>query len=153
MTTDVLMRADAQSVYDIELDAEGDIANGDFFDTSLIYSILGERRALPSEVPVSSRRRGWIGNEFSDYENGSKIWLYEQAKLTRTIMNNIETEAIVATRWIVDDGLAVGSISAKATLTDSGSIGVVVSIQRPNSEVDQRFFELWNNTGISSNGS
>jgi len=149
MTTDVLMRTDEFGVYDIELDDNGDIANGDFFDTSLIYSILGERRALPAEVPVSSRRRGWIGNEFSTYENGSKIWLYEQAKLTRTTLNNIQSEAVLATQWLIDDGFAVGSISAKASLLNGG-IGLTINIQRPNSEVDQRFFELWNNTGVSN---
>jgi len=152
MTTDLLIRLDEESCYDINLDKSGDIVNGDFFDSSLIYSILGERRALPSEVPLSSRRRGWIGNEFSDYENGSKLWLYEQAKLTRTVMNSIETECVVALKWMIDDRLAVGSISARAVLTDENGIGVLINIQRPNSPVDQRFFELWNNTGISSNG-
>ena len=152
MTTDVLMRTDADGIYDIELDEQGDIANGDFFDTSLIYSILGERRALPSEVPTSSRRRGWIGNEFSDYENGSKIWLYEQSKLTRTILNNIESEAVNALQWMIDDGFAVSIIAANAVVTGNG-VSIEISIQRPNSEVEQRFFELWNNTGISSNAS
>lgn len=152
MTTDFLMRPDAQGIYDIELNEEGDIANGDFFDTSMIYSLLGERRALPSEVPKSSQRRGWIGNEFSNYENGSKLWLYEQSKLTRSILNSIESEAINSLQWMIDDGYAVGSISARASVTEQG-VTLLINIQRPNSEVEQRFFELWNNTGISSNAS
>ena len=151
MTTDFLMRRDAEGVYDFELDENGDIANGDFFDTSMIYSILGERRALAAEVPSPSRRRGWIGNQFEDYENGSKIWLYEQSKLTRKIMNDIESEAIIALQWMVEDGFAVSIISAEALPRQDG-MDLLVNIQRPNSPVEQRFFELWNNTGISNNG-
>lgn len=152
MTTDILMRKNGEGIYDIELDEDGDIANGDFFDTSLLYSLLGERRALPAEVPSSRRRRGWIGNEFSDYENGSKLWLYEQSKLTRTVLNDLQSESLLALEWLIDDDFAIGTISSKAVVSNTG-VGVLISIQRPNSEVDQRFFELWNNTGISNNGS
>lgn len=150
MTTDILMKADAQGIYDISLDENGDIANGDFFDTSLIYSILGIRRASASEVPESSRRRGWIGNEFENYENGSKIWLFEQEKLTRTVLNNIQSEAVVAMQWLIDDNFAIGTITAQAVLNDNNGLSLLINIQRPSSEVDQRFFELWNNTGISN---
>lgn len=153
MTTDILMIADENGIYDFTLDENGDITNGDFFDTSLQYSILGERRALASEVPQVSRRRGWIGNEFEDYENGSKLWLYEQERLTRTVMNNIENEAVVSLQWMLDDGFAVGAITARVTLTDDNFVALLINIQRPNSESEQRFFKLWDNTGISSNGS
>ena len=87
-----------------------------------------------------------------DFENGSKIWLYEQSKLTRTILNNIESEAVIALEWMIEDDFAVGIISAQAVVTSNGT-GVIISIQRPSSEVDQRFFKLWDNTGISNNGS
>ncbi len=149
MTTDVLIKTDDDDEYDISLDSEGDISSGDFFDTSMLYSILGERRALPAEVPKSSRRRGWIGNEFEDYENGSKLWLYEQSKLTRTILNNIESEAENSLQWMIDDDFAVGSIIVNAVVSKL-SVDLNIEIQRPSSEVDRRFFTLWNNTGISS---
>ena len=149
MTTDILFKQDETGNYDLELDDDGDFVFGDFFDTSILYSIFGERRALTSEVPVSSRRRGWIGNEFSTYENGSKIWLYEQSKLTRTVMNNIEREAVISLTWLVDDNFAT-KVSAQVVLTDNDGVGLNITIERPNSEVDERFFELWNNTGISN---
>jgi phage gp46-like protein len=153
MTTDILMTPDTNGDYDISLDESGDIANGDFFDTSLLYSIFGERRALSSEVPTSSRRGGWIGNEFEDYENGSKIWLYYQESLTRTIINKIESEAINSLQWLLDDDFAVGTINATGTMTNESSISLLIDIKRTNSEVEQRYFELWNNTGINDNAS
>lgn len=151
MTTDILMTADENNIYDFSLNSEGDITNGDFFDSSMLYSIFGERRALASEVPQSQRRRGWIGNEHSDFENGSKIWLFEQEKLTRTILNGLQSEAINALQWMITDGFAVGNLTAIATVRGD-SVGLLIGIQRPSSKVEQRFFELWNNTGISSNG-
>ena len=151
MTTDILMTSNEENIYDISLDENGDIKAGDFFDSSLLYSIYGEQRAAPHEVPESHRRRGWIGNEFSDYENGSKLWLYEQSKITRTLLNGIQREAAKATQWIVDDGYAVGNISTKAILKPDGSLELLISIQRPSSQVDQRFFKLWNNTGVNNN--
>lgn len=152
MTTDILMTADTAGEYDFSINAEGDITNGDFFDSSMQYSILGERRALASEVQASHRRRGWIGNEHSDYENGSKIWLFEQEKLTRTVLNGLNSEGINALQWMIDDSFAVGSLASNSTVIGNG-VGLFIDIQRPSSRVEQRFFELWNNTGISSDGS
>ncbi len=162
MTTDILMTADEFNVYDFSLNSEGDITNGDFFDSSMLYSIYGERRALASEVPASHRRRGWIGNEHSDYENGSKIWLFEQEKLTRTNLNSLQSEGINALQWMITDGFAIGNLTATAvvqgvstaiaTVEGVGIVGLLIGIQRPSSKVEERFFELWNNTGISSNG-
>lgn len=151
MTTDILMTSDENGVYDISLTSEGDIANGDFFDTSLLYSIYGERRALSSEVPTSSRRGGWVGNEFENYENGSKLWIYYQSKLTRTIINNIESEAVNALRWLISDNFAVQTINAVGSLIGNSGLGITITIERTNSEIFQRYFELWNNTGIINN--
>lgn len=151
MTTDVLIVADSNNEYDLVIDDNGDFSSGDFFDSSLLYSIFGERRALASEVPKTSRRRGWIGNEFSDFENGSGLWLYEQPRLTRTILNGIEDESLISLQWFLDDDFAIGTLSAQGVVSNS-SVGLNIEIQRPNSEVEQRYFELWRNTGISSNG-
>lgn len=146
MTTDIEFLKDSNGDYDLQLDEDGDIKTEDFFDTSLIYSIYGERRADQSEVPLPRLRRGWIGNEFEDYENGSKIWLYYQSKIKRSILNEIESEAENAVQWMVDDGFAIGVVKANAIVENNG-VSLDISIQRPDSEVDQRHFELWQNTG------
>lgn len=146
MTVDLIMTKDDVGIYDFSLDENGDLAAEDFFDTSLLGSILGERRALPSEMPESSQRRGWIGNEFSDFEDGSKLWLFYQARLTRSILNEMRTEALLAVQWLIDDGWAV-SIDAEVLLNSLGG-GVELTIFRSSSKVDKRFFQLWENTGV-----
>jgi len=146
--TDAVLTIDPVSLlYDITFDTDGDILTDDFFDTSLLYSLLGERRADSSEVVEPQLRRGWIGNEGKDFENGSKLWLFYQARVTRTNLNRIEDEARKSLKWLVDDGYAVSIDEITATV-NNGSVGLEVIIRRSRSKVERRFFELWQNTGI-----
>lgn len=147
MTTDVVIAVNNETcVYDMFIDQNGDFANGDFFDTSLLYSLLGERRASASEVPVSQNRRGWIGNEGKDFENGSKLWLYYQARISRTVLNGVADAAFRGLSWLVEDGLVV-DITTNAILQD-GVVILIVEIERFNSVVERRYYELWENTGV-----
>ncbi len=133
--------------YDFQLNAEGDVQTKDFFDTALLYSLFGERRATISESPLPERRRGWIGNEsFVDFENGSKLWLLSQARITRTTLNLVETAAQNALQWLVDDNLAV-KVESEAVL-NNGIIRLNITIERQNSKVERRYYDLWNNTGV-----
>lgn len=136
--------------FDISFDTDGDILTDDFFDTSLLYSLLGERRADPSEVVEPQLRRGWIGSEDKDFENGSKLWLFEQARVTRSNLNRIEDEARKALQWLVDDGLVVSVDEVTATVK-SGKITLEIVIRRSRSKVERRFFDLWENTGLRLN--
>lgn len=146
--TDAVLTVDAGTqLYDISIDTNGDILTDDFFDTSLLYSLLGERRANASEVVDPQLRRGWIGSEGKTFENGSKLWLFEQARVTRTNLNRINDESRKALQWLVDDGLAV-SIDEITSTVKNGKITLSITIRRSRSKVERRFFDLWQNTGI-----
>lgn len=135
-------------VYDIKIGFDGDIETADSFDTFIIVALLSDKRADASEMLDPSRRRGWIGNEHTPgFELGSKLWLYDQARLTRTIINEIQTEAVNALQSLVDEDLAVAIRGAEIVLTDAGA-SLVVLIERSQSRVEKRFFELWQNTGV-----
>ena len=137
-------------LYDIGIQFDGDIETKDSFDTFIQVALLTDARADASEMRISHRRRGWIGNEHTpDFEIGSKLWLYEQARLTRTTMNEIETEAVRALQPLVDDNLADAIRGADLIITTTGA-SLTVDIERDQSEVEKRHFELWNNTGTSS---
>lgn len=146
MTTDAVLTIDEQTnAYDFTLDENGDIKTEEFFDTSLLYSLFGERRASPDEVPEPQLRRGWIGNS-SEFENGSKIWLLSQARLTRDTLNRLQDEAEKALQWLVDDGLAV-SIDQVVASVSRGRVVLDITIRRSRDKVDRKFFTLWENTG------
>lgn len=144
MTTDIKLTKSGE-IYDISIDENGDIESGDFFDSSLLYSIFGEQRANEDEMPDPKRRRGWIGNQHSDYENGSKLWLYEQARVTRTLLNDITTTINNAVKWLIDDGL-LKNITVNTELKN-GVIVATLTLERFDSKVDVKYFDLWENTG------
>jgi phage gp46-like protein len=145
MTVDVKLTKTG-NIYDLTLNDEGDFTNGDFLDTSLQYSLLGERRASAAEVPQNSRRRGDIISENSDFENGSKLWLFYQERITLTVKNKIISFANEALIWLVDDGL-LESIEVTAVTTKE-TITLTIVLKRPFSKVETIFFPLWENTGV-----
>jgi phage gp46-like protein len=125
----------------------GDIRSEDFFDSAILVSLFAESRASESEVFQSHMRRGWIGNESTPgFEIGSKIWLYEQARLTRSVLNGITAAARQSLQWLIDDDYAL-AIDVEAILTASG-VDINIIIYRPNSKIDHRYYTLWDNTGV-----
>lgn len=146
MTTDAVLNRNFENIYDFSIAANGDIETDDFFDTSILVALFTDKRATAEEMPVSQLRRGWIGDESNadGFEGGSKIWLYEQAKLTRDTLNGLASESDSALNYFVEDNIAL-SVLSSADLINSVA-GLTIIITRPNSRVDRRFFELWNNT-------
>ncbi len=146
---DAILQELAGGIYDLTIGFDGDIATEDSFDTALVVSLLSDRRANESEVPESHRRRGWIGNEVTPgFEIGSKVWLFEQARLNRTTMNGIADAARDALQWFIDDDLVVAVRNVQVALVGRDQVSLEVTIERTSSEVEKRFFTLWENTGI-----
>jgi phage gp46-like protein len=137
--------------YDIQMDANGDIATEDFFDTAILVSLYGERRADASEVALSQMRRGWIGNESTPgKEIGSKIWLYEQSRITRTVLLGIADAARECLEWLVEDGYAISIDNVVAVPYGVDGIRLEIAITRPNSKVEKRFYDFWDSTKLDS---
>ena len=133
--------------FDFNIDANGDIETDNFFDTAIQMSLFCERRATDSEVGPSHKRRGWIGNEQGNgFEIGSKLWLFEQERVTRSLLSSIEKAALNGLQWLIDDGYAT-NIESDAQLS-TGRVTLNVTIERPNSKVEHRFFELWEKSGV-----
>jgi len=137
---------ETNGIYDIVIDSVGDIQSKDFFDTAILMSLFCERRASSSEMPTSRLRRGWVGNESTPgFEIGSKLWLFEQSRLTRSVLNGLGSVAKEGLNWMVEDGIA-SSVDASALLQD-GVVKLNITITRPNSTVVNRYYDLWENTG------
>ena len=133
--------------YDIQVDGFGDVLTEDAFDAAILVSLLTDRRASASEVLASNMRRGWIGNESTPgVEMGSKLWLFEQSRLTQSILNQAANAATAALQWLVEDGYAVAIVGAAPVRTAAG-VSLEVTIQRTTSEVETKSFALWNRTG------
>ena len=148
MTTDVIIKKLDVGFYDITFNESGDIETAESLDTAILMSILAEVRATASEMPSSHRRRGWIGNESTEgIEMGSKMWLFEQARITGSNLAELGVIINNGLTWLVEQDTAI-STTATAFYRD-GVVQVEVVLVRPSSAVEKRFFELWNNTGVN----
>jgi len=135
--------------FDFTIADNGDILQADFVDTAILVSIYENKRATVSEVAIPENREGWIGNESTPgFERGSRIWLYEQAKLTTDTINAIESAANESLAWLVGDGLAV-SVNSDVR-PKKGKVILTVILERPNSIVTQRELFLWDNSGVTN---
>ncbi len=149
----VLERLDG-GIYDIKFDFDGDIETADFFDTAIIVSIMSDRRANEAEVRDASKRRGWIGDEVREDGHliGSTLWLFQQSRLTRSTMNAVEDSIRESLQWMVEDGIAeaIENVSLDFAPPESPVTGLVleIAIRRTISEVETRFFNLFEQTGI-----
>lgn len=147
VSNDVVLTLNDEDIYDINFDSDGDFETDAFFDTALLMTIFCEQRASEQEMPVPQQRRGWIGNESTPgFEIGSKVWLFEQARLNRTTMNGIKTALTNGLSWLGDINSVV-SYDVEVSLDVNNNLQVQVSIFRSNSQIDNKFFTLWNNSG------
>lgn len=136
-------------IYDLKIGFDGDIETADSFDTYIVVALLTDQRANEAEVLKPERRRGWVGNEHTPgFQMGSKLWLFEQRRLTATTRNGIEDAAVDALLSMVEEDLAVAVQSAGVRLTGDGAV-LEISILRAQNQVEKRYFDLWENTGVS----
>ncbi len=146
MTTDVIL-SQSSGYYDFKWTTEGDISTAETLDTAILMSIMEEVRATPGEVPDSASRRGWVGNESTpDFEQGSKSWLFEQERITGTVLAELGVVIRNGLQWLIDDGIAV-SVAVEQPRVQSGKVVVYINLGRDGSPVDRRFYSLWENTG------
>lgn len=134
-------------LYDINIE-NGDFQIANNFDTTLQMSLLAERRADASEVAIPQYRRGWFGNELSDiagFQIGSKLWLLEQARRTRTTLNLAINYAKEALNWMVEDDL-IESFEINGEFTGTIGIRLNITLVIAPDQIETRFLELWNNT-------
>lgn len=145
MASDVIIRQD-EGYYDFQWTDEGDIPVDAALDTTILMSIYEEVRANSSEIAIDNLRRGWIGNESTEgFEQGSKFWLFEQERITTSMLAELGTVVNNGLQWLIDDNIAI-STSANASLKN-GVINIEVIFERPSGKIEKKLFPLWDNTG------
>lgn len=145
MASDVIIRQD-KGYYDFEWSENGDLPVDQALDTAILMSIYEEVRANSSEIAVDNLRRGWIGNESTPgFEQGSKFWMFEQERITTSMLAELGTVINNGLKWLIDDNIAI-STSANASLKN-GEIVAEVIFERPSGKIERKLFTLWGNTG------
>jgi len=147
MASDVIVKQD-KGYFDFEWSENGDIPVDQALDTAILMSIYEEVRANSSEIAVDNLRRGWIGSESTPgFEQGSKFWMFEQERITTSMLAELGTVINNGLKWIIDDGIAI-STSSSASFT-GGKIVIEVIFERPSGQIEKKLFTLWDNTGLN----
>lgn len=134
-------------VFDLQLDAAGDIATEDSFDTAISVSLFTDARASETQVVLPELRRGWVGNERTPgFQMGGHLWLFQMPRLNQVTANALKDAARGALRWLVEDGFAL-QIRTEIFLIDSERARLEILITKPNGETETKQFNLWSNSG------
>tara|TARA_R110002126_G_scaffold9234_3_gene42101 strand:- start:232 stop:696 length:465 start_codon:yes stop_codon:yes gene_type:complete len=135
-----------EALYDFQIGTNGDILTEDQLDTSILVSLFTDKRATPSQMVSPLRRRGWVGDlETPGDLYGSHLWLFEQARLTATVLARIGGLTKTCLKWMTRDNIAT-EVTARATVRTS-SVDLLVEIKKPNSPAEAHLFALWENSG------
>lgn len=146
MTTDVILTSSPEGYLDITWTDSGDIETGKTLDTAILMSIFCEVRAASYEILSPEMRRGWIGNETTKpFEQGSKQWLFEQSRVTGSVLAELGTIINNSLQWMIEDNIAV-SVFVEQPFLSNGKVCVNIQLGRNGSPVDRRYYELWENT-------
>ena len=80
---------------------------------------------------------------------GGLLWLFEQARLNGATALAIEDIVDNALSWFVEDGYAEAA-KATATLQKNANLLILnTRLTHTNGDVEDRYFELWANTGLN----
>lgn len=120
-----------------------DLATDACLRTAVLISLFTDRRADDGDVlPYGETdRRGWWADAFPEVEGdriGSRLWMLARSKATQDTLSRAEEYAAEALQWLVEDG-AAEKVEAVATLHHAGTLGLEISIYRPQQKEPTRF--------------
>lgn len=131
---------------------DGDLDISEELATWTIVSLFSDRLAEPEDVkpPLDPDRRGWWGDSYLQDDNpgdliGSRLWLLERAKSSRTLPPIAQGYELEALQWMLDDGLAT-ALDAQNTFPngDTSQLDAAVTISRDKTQaVAIRFDAAW----------
>ncbi len=87
------------------LQGSGDLLAGDDLQTAIMISLFTDGVAKPDDQLDESYRRGWWGDLGNNYNIGSRLWLLDREKLTKSVASKAEDYAKESLKWLVDDGV------------------------------------------------
>jgi phage gp46-like protein len=104
----------------------------------------------PLPDPNSEDRRGWWGDQISDFEDdkiGSKLWLLERSSTKETVLTDVKFYIEQALQWMIDDGVAqeIDVTTERWNRKDgSATLAVQIEIKQSSGGVTAiKFDDLW----------
>ncbi len=127
---------------------DGDIGVDRGITTSVILSLMLDRRAEDDDVPPSGDardRRGWWADQLLGPEGdriGSRLWLLDRSTRTNDNVLRAKQYAEEALAWMVTDRVVSGVEVAVAAI--GALLRITVGLQRPGRDpISLRFDHVW----------
>jgi phage gp46-like protein len=90
----------------------GDLITDEGLETAVIISLFTDKRAADDDLLLDDRykeRRGWWGDlinpEVEGDEIGSKLWLLDREKTTKSSLQKTDQYIKDALQWMLEDGV------------------------------------------------
>lgn len=151
MAVDLALRQDASTgEFDIQIGDDGDFLLEEGMSSSILVSLLSDRRAKSGAVIDPTRRRGWIGDVEPiqvGYQLGSDIWQLETARALQSSMNAIAQAARQGLQWMLDNKV-VASIEVTGELTGPDEGSLTIKTVALDGQISEEFIEIWRKTGL-----
>lgn len=120
--------------WDFGISQIGDFELDNGLQTAILVSLLSNARADASEIPIIEFRDGWYGNLIwnqNGYQQGSKLWLLYQSRLTQEIILRAKNYTEIALNWMLEDGLLKNLV---VNVIQNDSISFTINIKADTSE-------------------
>lgn len=123
--------------------AGADLQGDSTLETAVLVSLFTDRQAAEDDaIPDGSGDpRGWWGDDYSDYQIGSKLWLRLRSKATAQVLQDVRDDCLEALAWMQDVGLAAG-IDVLTEWTQPTMLGALVTIHKPTGQPVKFAFQL-----------
>ena len=143
-----------QGCYDLRL-RDGDLLGDGGLETSIIISLLTDRRVTQEQLPeFQTDRKGWWGDLLPVVDGdqiGSRLWTLNRSKISNETLRLHEDYAREALQHFIEDGVA-DSIAIEANYNDDFHLILDIDIIRPENQ-NTRFNIVWDNqSNILLNG-
>jgi phage gp46-like protein len=136
---------------DIQLDSSGrDIKGDEGLENAVLISLFTNRRVNDETVlPGNANDKGgWWGNEFNEFEIGSRLWLLRRAKNTDDTLSLAEQYARESMNWMLENNVAQ-RVDVATSFVDRKTMLMEVQVIRPDvtqqGEYTYRYFFNWEN--------
>ncbi|EML0364368.1 phage GP46 family protein [Providencia rettgeri] len=124
------------------LQGSGDLLAGDDLQTAIMISLFTDGIAKPDDKLDESYRRGWWGDLGNNYNIGSRLWLLDREKLTKSVASKAEDYAKESLKWLIDDGV-VSFFEVATQIVYPNRLNMIIRYHRPGDKGDLRFYWVW----------
>jgi phage gp46-like protein len=122
---------------------DGDLLREEGLTTAVLISLFSDARAdEDDEIDDPNDKRGWWGDLVSETPIGSKLWQFERAKTTQTVIVKFKEAIENCLQWMIDDEV-VEKIDVTVERNNNRLYFKILLYQSDGNKTAYKFDDLW----------